>query len=365
VRLVERPDVHLAVAFAMSHALARDAEPLLEEAARRANADGDAAGAALSRVLAAQMRLWTGEGSADEAEELGRVALPLLEALQDHAGLADLWYALANGVYNYAGRHEQMVQAAEKAHSFETLVGRPHQRSDALCANALLYGPRPVDEAMQHLDALDSNFTIDLMRAVLLAMSDRIDEARVLARAAEQRARELGRHADEDIAEIDSLSGDHDAAAERLVRWCGVLVDRGWAAGVTASLGLLGRELCLAGRYEEAEQFVVRARERNDDGSAFRSLWRQAAALVSAHRGEYIEAERLAREALTHVQKTDSPWLQADAYCDLAEVLEVAGRRCEAVAAWQEALDRYERKQIIPLAHRVRDRLSALTKTSG
>lgn len=61
----------------------------------------------------------------------------------------------------------------------------------------------------------------------------------------------------------------------------------------------------------------------------------------------------------------DSPKLQADAYCDLAAVLEVAGRPVEAVAAWQEALGRYERKQIISLLCRVRDRLSALTETSG
>src|SRR5439155_8822088 len=104
VGLVERPDVHLAAAFAMSHALARDAEPLLEEAAQRADADADAAGAALARGLAAQMRLWTGEGSADEAEELGLAALALLETGQDHVGLAEVWYVLGNGVYNYSSR---------------------------------------------------------------------------------------------------------------------------------------------------------------------------------------------------------------------------------------------------------------------
>jgi hypothetical protein len=38
-------------------------------------------------------------------------------------------------------------------------------------------------------------------------------------------------------------------------------------------------------------------------------------------------------------------------------------RRDEAVAAWREALDRYERKQIVPLARRVRDRLTTLRET--
>ena len=239
VELVEQPDVHLEVAFAMSHSAARDAAPLLEEAARRADADGDAAGAALARTLAAQMRLWIGEGSVDEAEQLGRVALSLLEARQDHAGLADVWYALANGVYNYACRYEQMVQAAEKARGYEMLVGRPHHRSDMVCAMGILLGPRPVGDALRRLDALDAVVEIDLMRAILLAMSDRIDEARVLARTVAAHARELRvwGDGDADIAEIESLAGDHEAAAERLGLWCDRLAERGLVAWAGASLG--------------------------------------------------------------------------------------------------------------------------------
>jgi hypothetical protein len=65
---------------------------------------------------------------------------------------------------------------------------------------------------------------------------------------------------------------------------------------------------------------------------------------------------------LTYTQKTDSPKLQADVYCDLAEVLEAAGGRQEALLMWHEALDRYERKGVIPLARRVRARLAALER---
>jgi hypothetical protein len=51
----------------------------------------------------------------------------------------------------------------------------------------------------------------------------------------------------------------------------------------------------------------------------------------------------------------------AATYCDLAEVLEAAGRLdAAAAAAWHEALDRYERKEVIPLARRVRERLATL-----
>jgi hypothetical protein len=46
-------------------------------------------------------------------------------------------------------------------------------------------------------------------------------------------------------------------------------------------------------------------------------------------------------------------------------VLEAAGRRDEAVGAWREALDRYERKGIVPLVARVRERLASLEVASA
>jgi hypothetical protein len=46
-------------------------------------------------------------------------------------------------------------------------------------------------------------------------------------------------------------------------------------------------------------------------------------------------------------------------------VLEAAGRRNEAIEAWREALDRYERKQVLPLAARVRERLASLEPASA
>ena len=54
---------------------------------------------------------------------------------------------------------------------------------------------------------------------------------------------------------------------------------------------------------------------------------------------------------------------QGEALSDLAEVLEAAGRRDEAAAALREALERYERKPVIPLARRTRERLAALQPT--
>ena len=97
--------------------------------------------------------------TSDEAERLGLAALPLLEARQDHAGLAEVWYALAIGAYNVRGRCEQIVHAAEMARTrTKTLAGRPHHRSDALCGDGAPATAR-VRSARRWsvLDALDSS----------------------------------------------------------------------------------------------------------------------------------------------------------------------------------------------------------------
>jgi tetratricopeptide (TPR) repeat protein len=74
------------------------------------------------------------------------------------------------------------------------------------------------------------------------------------------------------------------------------------------------------------------------------ALWRQLQAQVEAHHGHYDEAGALAREAVAASDRTDQLNGQGDALCDLAEVLVVCGRTHDAVATFERALERYERK---------------------
>lgn len=94
-------------------------------------------------------------------------------------------------------------------------------------------------------------------------------------------------------------------------------------------------------------------------------LWREVQALVLSDRGETAEAERLAREGTTIIERTDGLNFQGDALCDLAEVLAAAGRDQEAAATLAAALDRYERKQNVPMTRQVRARLAALRGRHG
>ncbi len=67
-------------------------------------------------------------------------------------------------------------------------------------------------------------------------------------------------------------------------------------------------------------------------------------AKLLARRGDLDEAERLGREAVTIASTADYLDLRANAFADLAEVLQLAGKPEESTAAAQEAIRLYEQK---------------------
>jgi tetratricopeptide (TPR) repeat protein len=224
---------------------------------------------------------------------------------------------------------------------------------------AIVHGPRPATDALEKIEGVYAHPWTDLHRATLLAMCDRVTEARMLVASAEDRLGELGLeggHAHMMIAHVERILGNDERAAERFGRAADHAVEHG-QTGFYASYVLdRGRSLVALGRYEEAEPLGLQGRELAGEDP----YWRQLAALLASRRGDDAEAVRLAREAVGFAQETDSPWAQGDAFSDLAEVLEAAGLRDEAAAALGEALACYERKQILPFARRARERLAAL-----
>jgi len=190
-----------------------------------------------------------------------------------------------------------------------------------------------------------------------------MDEARTLLELSVNWARERGRPELGDViaADVEEFAGNHEAAAEHLAAYCAVIEERGLAPVLSTYAPRRGRHLCALGRFDEAERLAEQGRELgHEDDPATQSLWRQVMALVLSNRGDHSGAERLAREALSFVQATGSPWQQGDALCDLAEVLEAAGRDEEAATALHHALVQYELKGMLPPAERVREQLAAL-----
>ena len=189
------------------------------------------------------------------------------------------------------------------------------------------------------------------------------DEAAQLASEAGRRWRELSGDDEVDwmLGFIAQTRGDHETATACFRRLCD-FAETGAVGFLQTFAPLLGRSLCALGRYDEAEPFGELGRTLDKTGQDVftQALWRQVQALVHAHRGRHAEAEALAREAVAVLEPTDALNMQGDALYDLGDVLATAGHQEAASSAFQQALARYERKQIIPLARRTRERLAAL-----
>jgi tetratricopeptide (TPR) repeat protein len=262
-------------------------------------------------------------------------------------------------------QYEEMAHAIEQQIHHARAVGVYGGFTFGL-ASPLLWGPRPASEALQTLDDIDpgtQNPSNMGYRAVLLAMLDRFDEARALAQLANERMQEYGRgeEARWTCALIGEIAGENEEAAEEMGRFCDHLETLGRNAELSTFAPQLARYLCALGRYEEAASLAKKGQDLGDpNDNVTQVTWRQAQALVDAHRGRYVDAEQVAREAVEFDRAGDSTWELGTSYSILAEVLEAAGRREDAVSAWQDALDCYDRKQVIPVARRLRKRLSAM-----
>jgi tetratricopeptide (TPR) repeat protein len=93
---------------------------------------------------------------------------------------------------------------------------------------------------------------------------------------------------------------------------------------------------------------------------AHAQIWRLVKAKVLARRGDYTEAERLARRAIEICEDTDMLIDHAQGFADLAEVLALAGRPDAAIEALEQALTLCERKEYFVMAEHVRACLAEL-----
>jgi hypothetical protein len=353
----------------LAEALQQDpdrAAAVAASAASQAAEAGEEADAAVAQALSTYYRHRVGEATADEVEALVRTALPLLDEASDHVPLAALYGALGQ-VANAHGRWDDWAAAAEQALRHARLAGRSDANLFGL-ASALADGPRPADEALETLDVYLPESARLPRRAELLAQLGRFEEAWALAKAVSERLLDLNgaRTGDHTLAAIAALAGDDEAAAYHLRRFCEFLEEHQQRAVLSTHIAELGRELCLLGRSEEAEPLAQLGRELGDEQDLPTQVaWRLAQALVCLSHDQHQTAEQLAREAVAISDETDLLNLQATARHDLAEVLAATERREEAVAALEEALERYERKKNIVMADRTREQLSAQNESAS
>ena len=234
-----------------------------ESAAERAAATEDEADTALANTVAALARMNYSRGSPDEVERFAREALALLEAKDDHEGLAYTWYALC-WVANMRQRYEDWAQGEEMGMRHALRAGHPPLNVIGL-AVSLTYGPRPAEDALATLDAVLADHPDPgaiLLRAQLLAMLDRVDEAWAVALPAGERLREFGLATTGAwIADVALLAGDYETAASNFREACDALEAIGNFGELSTYAPALGHVLCTLGRHDEAEPLARLGRE--------------------------------------------------------------------------------------------------------
>jgi class 3 adenylate cyclase/tetratricopeptide (TPR) repeat protein len=312
------------------------------------------------------------EGATERLDALMGEAIPAFEAAGDDLGLYWANYALASVGHLHA-RNDAELEALEQALVHAGRLGLPHleARLGMWAGSARLHGRTPALEVIAWVDGQGlrgaSQFMDRSYRAQALAMLGRVEEGR--AEMAALRADLADRGAAIPLALVYGIGStalellvDRPSAAVKFgEEGTRMLEELGERSFLSTAAGNLAQALCAVDRLEEADAWAGRAAELGaSDDAITQMLWRQTRAKVLARRGECAEAERLTREAVAIASETDMLNGLGDAYMDLAEVLEVAGKQDEARTALEQALTLYERKGNLVMAERTRTRLAAL-----
>ncbi len=298
--------------------------------------------------------------TAEQAIEQGREAVRELEQSGDHQALAAAWNLVAFGE-NLRGTWTGMVPALERVAEHARLAGNRRRESEVLyyLGPAIFWGPTPVSVGLPRAEAItESAGTVKwgrawASRAVVgfYGMEGRFEEARELAARASSVLEELGRPIELYTlafwtAPLELLAGDPVAAEREAATACDGLEAAGETGFLSTMAAMLAEALYAQGRLDEAEAAVRRSREAatSDDFNA-QAMWRAAQAKILARRGELEEGERLAREAIEIIDRSDELSHQGDFRVGLAEVLQLAGRTDESIPVLEQALEHYEQKQ--------------------
>jgi class 3 adenylate cyclase/tetratricopeptide (TPR) repeat protein len=309
-----------------------------------------------------------------DLEETTASSIEVFERLGDEKGLA---YALRIEAFGRwaALRFSEAIEKFERAAKNAARVGIQHLEDEARRRIAIAHsiGSTPIPETIEFLERFadehsDRPLLVATSRGALarvLASSGEIDAARDLEDS-ELVLLEAGMELEATSvyntrAWIAHCSGDfHEETRvfEAMVARLEELDDRAYLSTTYMELGI-----CLAqlGRDEEAQRALERARELTSSDDVIDVIGLAALeALLTARRGEFEDARRLAQGALDRVDETDALPLRLRIRRIDADVLQRAGRSDEARALLEESIELGERHGHVVLAQRAREQLAAL-----
>jgi len=342
-----------------------------------ATAAGDLSATAWARLFLMEVDASLGTDSQVANAEAAEQLIGEFEALGDELGVATA------GIV--AGQYRFFLGYAREG---EALLARTGERAmaaglrdQALVASwwelaALFFGPATVHEAEAKIRSLEElpGRTRTTEAALLRTkgrfawIQGRFDEAREMLRAWADIERELGR-----AVRLASMEGHYlgplEMAAGRFPEAVDAfrtgfeaqraLGDVGYSSTVA---GGMAHALIEVGDLYEAERYARLALEESaQDDIEPKMSGGGALAVVLARRGMLEEALATANESVALARRTDYVMNLADVLTDLARVLAAAGRRDEANAAIEEAVEILEGKEAWALVERAREVAASLS----
>jgi tetratricopeptide (TPR) repeat protein len=359
------------------------ARTVLQELETQAEAAHDRVALAHARVGLAQIRVFVDpEGAAASAALEAEAALPVFQRAGDRLGIAkalmlggeqDRLFCRWARFGQTCERALEQLRIAEDRHSVPWVLD--------LMSNALMAGPMPIPEALGRMhqilqDAGENRWLQAHVRAqigFLLAQEGRAREALQAEAEAQAILRDLG--VEFHLAWLALYSGwlllcvgRLDDAEQRLCEADQICERSGERTFRSTLLATLARVLFEQGRVAAANETALHAVETgsSDDFTTLASAHGTLARVLACQADP--AAEPTAHRALELAQRTDMLFVQGEQWENLAEVRLAAGRHEEAEAAFDAALDRFERKGATALADRIRARLQHMTAndlTSG
>jgi DNA-binding SARP family transcriptional activator len=309
---------------------------------------------------------------AGELLEAATAAIPVFERAGDERGLGRAWYGVAFVRGGFYCEYAALEEAAERIGGCYRRAGWSFSASVDFLGTALVFGPRPVDEAIARLETLTAEDSGDRVAEANLAMwlgpleamRANFDVARAHLDRARATFRDLGLVAavvdncGRASGAIELLAGSPEAAERSLRDACASVQERHETPVLATRAAELAAPLYEQGRYEEAAEWVRLARESAGDDDLDAALTRQPIeAKLLARLGDPQAAERLASATVRLAERTDALNRHAEALLALAEALDLAGSEDEAREYVKQALALYERKGNVAAARLARRRL--------
>jgi class 3 adenylate cyclase/tetratricopeptide (TPR) repeat protein len=339
-----------------------EAETFVAQAQETAERSGDERLIALATVAAARFHHGVGRQDPSSAAADAERAIAVLERFGDDDGLAGAWIVVQAARFRQ-GRHADSLAATERglAYAERTHDEGRKARHIHMRMSAAISGFTPLDEVQ---DLLERDIAW-ARRAGSLWIEAAATRALGLTRVRRGDPRGLELY-EQGVAKFLELgmrfhtlpysasfiwlrTGDPVVAEAKLREIHAALAEMGAEEELPAVTAQIAEALYRQGRYDEAEQAL-------DPAAAAKSL----RAKLLARRGSTVEAEALAREAVTLAFESEFVDGRANSLLALAEVLQLTGREDEAADAIREAISIWDAKGNVLYAGRARALLAEL-----